>query len=129
MSVVLDSCAVIALGLEDRESSGVEKIISDETCYMSPASVAEVYFIVRKYANPARANLLLEWMMTGKEIRVTSDCDADLIEIAGKIMELGVSSGSSFSAALACKMGIPVVTNDADFDAISKAGFCKLRKI
>lgn len=129
MAVVLDAAALVALSFEEQGGSAVERIVEDELCYMSPTNVAQAYFMLRKYASPARAEHILEMITSNKGIRVLSDSDRDVIEMAGRVMELGVSTGCCFSAALAHKLKIPVVTNDHDFDAIEKAGFCRVRKV
>ena len=129
MAVVLDASALVALSFEERGGSVVERIMEDELCYMSPSNVAQAYFMLRKYASPARAEHILEMITANKGIRIVSDADRDIIEMAGRVMEFGVSTACCFSAALAHKMKIPVVTNDQDFDAIEKAGFCKVRRV
>lgn len=130
MSIVLDSCAIIAIGLEDRDAPRITNLIYDNLCYMSPAGVAEAYFLIRKYASEARANHLLDWILSRTDVRVEDDNDPEIIITAGEIMMLGgLSSAACFTAALSKKLGYPVVTNDPCFDIIEQAGLCTVKRI
>jgi uncharacterized protein with PIN domain len=130
MSVVLDSCAIIAIGLEDRDAPNITKIVYENICYMSPAGVAEAYFLIRKYASVARADHLMDWILSRTDVRVEDDNDPEIITTAGEIMMLGgISAAACFTAALGKKMKLPVVTNDPCFDIIEHAGFCEVKRL
>ena len=73
----------MALSFEERGGSVVERIMEDELCYMSPRKCLALSCFAN--ASPARAEHILEMITANKGIRIVSDADRDIIEMAGRV--------------------------------------------
>ncbi|MBI2843511.1 MAG: PIN domain-containing protein [Armatimonadetes bacterium] len=130
MTVVLDTSAIVALAVDDMQRSAVvEAALTNELCYMSPVAVAEAYYWLLARAGKQLADHWLAFVVSGRDIQMDPDVDRDLIELVGEARLLGVSPSGAFTAALAHRKGVPVLSAALEYTELERRRFCQVRWI
>ena len=129
MSVVIEPCAMVDLNLSDQDPryAAVSRIIEEETCYVAPIALSEVYRRIQKDISDARAEMMLKAALSNTFMVVVGDYDEDLIRSLIAIRNMGISYVVAHSAALSGFLGYPVLTNEPVYDERERQGYCAVR--
>lgn len=129
MTVVLDWTATEALASGAGNTHNiVGDLVEREVCYMAPAAVVAMYGTLYDKVSEQAAEYWLRVVAAGTDIRVMYEGDAEFLEDAGKaalVVDRLLATG--FSAALAKKLGVPLVTNIQSAAEFARTGFCEVR--
>lgn len=129
MSVILEPCAMLDLNLADDAPRylAVSRVIEEETCYIAPIALSEVYRRIQKDISDARAEMMLKAALSNTFIAVVGDYDEDLIRTLIAVRNLGISYVIAHTAALSGFLGYPVLTNEPVYDELEGLGWCTVR--
>lgn len=126
--IVLDSFALTEANMPGGGRSGCGKIIENELCWISPATLAEAYMILKDDIGTERADLVLDVILRGAGFKVSDDRDPKLIRLVVEARsDYGVPFPVAFAAALSRVLDCPVLTNSEDYVEIENSGFCRVR--
>lgn len=131
--VVLDAWALLAwLGGEPgavgvrRELRRAER--SGTPLLLSAVNAGEVYYRLAQTRHPAGADEFLEDLRRHRlPIRIVPATNRRVWEAARLKARYRISYADAFAAALAREARLPLITGDADFAALEKAGECSVR--
>ena len=130
MTVVFDASAGAALASpEDDPSHVVESALMNEVCYMTPAAVVAMYVIVHDKISKDAAEYWLGFVLSGRDIRLDTSADRELLESAGEATLIAsnlVSTGCS--AALAGRLRVQLITNLPEAAQLEEKGICSIRR-
>ena len=132
MTQVLDACAIIAY-LRDEEGAEVVEaaLIGDHDCVVHAVNLCEVYHDCVRRDGTARADALLEDLVSiGLVTR--EDMDTHLWKAAAgfKAKLARVSLADCFAMALTQRLNAELVTSDhREFDPVAAQGLCPIRFI
>jgi hypothetical protein len=132
MAVVLDARVAAGVALQDRTlTKHVEQALESGKCYMTLASVVEFSCLVTDGCGPQLARQWLGWLFTNEDIEIverlhlTESLTEEFQVLVGEAyLKSGVAYSSASAAALAHRMGIPVLTNRREFRELEDQQFC-----
>jgi predicted nucleic acid-binding protein len=129
MTVVLDSPAIIAVAANTSgKRTLVETALETEACYMSVVAVAEAYSWILNNAAAQLAEYWLGFLSSGRDVRVFSDIGREMVELVAIARQSRtVSITGAFSAALAHKLGVPLLTDDLNLSDLEARDFCSIK--
>ena len=130
MTVVLDAPAIVAIAADSRKKrTAVEMVLEREVCYMSAVAAAEAYSWLLNNAGSAFAEHWLNFLLSGRDVRVDCEIDREMIELVGQARRQSrkVAPSGAFSAALARKLGVPLMTDDPNLEDLETHHYCTIR--
>ena len=90
-------------------------------------TLAQVYRKVRDAISTARADLILETLLSSPRIVFLTRPDEELIRTIVEIRDLGLGFQVAECAALSKSQKIDVLTNEPVYDRLAEAGLCTVR--
>lgn len=130
MTVVLDAQAAAALASPGEDSHGVVRAaIAHEVCYIASVAAVVMYGTIHDRISKDAADYWLRFVTSGHDVRVDSSADPEFLELAGEAtLKVRRLLSTGFSAALAHRLGVPLITNVEEADLLERDGFCQVRK-
>lgn len=105
----------------------VSRVIDEETCYVAPIALSEVYRRIQKDISDARAEMMLKAALSNTFLIVVGDYNEELIRTLIAVRNMGISYIVAHTAALSGFLGYPVLTNEPVYDRLEQQGYCTVR--
>jgi predicted nucleic acid-binding protein len=119
---LLDSYAILALLNDEPGAQVVADLLragarDDDLVLMNEINVGEVYYIVAKHRSLGEAERVLRYLET-LPLEIVSNGYAEVIDAARVKARFPLSYTDAFTVATATRLGVCVVTGDAEFAAV-----------
>lgn len=119
--------ADFCLNEDDPRYKALDRIITEETAYIAPITLAEIYRRIQKDISNARAELMLYSVLSGTFLRVYSDYSEDMLRSLVEVRDQGYPYTVGFCVALSNELGCPILTNESTFLELEQKGLCMVR--
>lgn len=131
MAYVLDASAIVALARNEAiATTVVGDALENDKCYVAPATIATVYYVLLEKDGRSRADHWLRYMTSGLVVSIKPCDDKDTLRaVAHARMITRLPLCSRFAAALAKRLNCQVITADGNFEDLASAKFCKVKWI